>query len=132
MIMNSQELEQLTQEFPFLCTFWFQEEPIIGIVQNSNAQFIHIYCYNLLVKDQNKKEFIQGGNQWWWESNRTIPIHLFLREDWNQFKNILRVFPCNSVSDVKGHLINLNETYMRRIKRKQTRIQLIEPQSRGE
>lgn len=115
--------EKLQEKFPFLSYGTYLEEEYIGIVQNSDNQFIFIYVLNEISDENLRKRFLQLGEVWWWETNRQLPINLYLKEEFKLFKPYLRQYSRKEFDLVHGPIISLNETMSRRIKRKQ--IQLI-------
>lgn len=121
--MNSDEFKKLNEKCPFLTYIKFQDEEIIGIVQNSDQQIISIYVYNDLDNQNEKSEFLSLGQNWWDNSNHQIPINVFLRDDFNKFKKILKCFPKKDVHEIIGPTVSLDDNFQKRIKRR--RIQLI-------
>jgi hypothetical protein len=63
------------------------------------------------------------GEIWWWESNRKIPINIFLKKDMTQFKYSVKTFNAKDIELVFGPIVNLNDIVEKRIKRKS--IQLV-------
>ena len=69
-----------------------------------------MYDFGKIINLEEKQIFLEKANIWWWESNRSIPINIFLREDWAMFKPYLQTFinkdlhilygPCTSLSDL--------------------------------
>ena len=70
-----------------------------------------------------KAQFIDCGESWWWDSNRSIPINLFLGPRFSQFKPYLRTFATKECKVVCGPLVSLRDFCNKRIKRRT--IQLI-------
>jgi hypothetical protein len=65
-----------------------------------------------------KEKFLELGEVWWWESNRLIPINLFLKNDWAIFKPYIRTFNNKSLSILHGPACSMNELSKRRSKRR--------------
>ena len=85
------DLKKLESVFPFVCVAKYTTgEQIIGIVQNATKDFINIYVYNDLKTVEDKMEFLALGEQWWFDSNRLIPINIFLKQEFKKFKYCLR------------------------------------------
>jgi hypothetical protein len=63
------------------------------------------------------------GEIWWWESNRKIPINIFLKKEMQLFKYAIKTFNSKDVELVFGPSVNLSEIAEKRIKRKS--IQLV-------
>ena len=68
-----------------------------------------MYVYNDLIDDKHKKQFLELGDIWWWESNRMIPINIFLKDDMNQFKYVLMTMNSKDVKVGLGPTVNLNK-----------------------
>lgn len=121
--MTPEEFERLNKKHPYLTYIAFQEENLIGIIQNVDKQLLSIYVYNDIINENQKTEFLNCGKLWWEDSNRLIPINIFLREDFYPFKPILRCFSKKDITTILGPILSLENNFQRRIKRK--RIQLI-------
>jgi hypothetical protein len=62
------------------------------------------------------------GEAWWWESNRMIPISIFMRKEMEQFRNILTTMNSKDVKVVMGPTVNLNNLSVKRVKRKSVQL----------
>ena len=51
---------------------------LTGIVQNQDNQVISFYDYGRIMSPQDKMKFFKLGEIWWFESNRKIPINIFI------------------------------------------------------
>jgi len=123
--MTPEEFEKLNNKHPYLTCLTFAEEDLIGIIINSDNKLISLYTYNKLKEEKDKKHFLELGKLWWEESNHLIPINIFLRIEMKPYKSTLKCLPMKDVTDIMGPLINLEENFQKRIKRK--KIQLIRP-----
>jgi hypothetical protein len=63
------------------------------------------------------------GETWWWESNRKIPINIFLKQEMVAFRGYIKTFNSKDVEVVFGPIVNLSEIAEKRVKRKS--IQLV-------
>jgi hypothetical protein len=72
---------------------------------------------------QVKKEFLELGEVWWWESNRQIPIDVFLHYEMRTFRPYLKTFTYKDVEILFGPVTSLQNLLKKRIKRRS--IQLI-------
>ena len=61
---------------------------------------------------------MECGDTWWWESNRQIPINMFIKERFAEFKINLRVFASKDTEIVQGPVVNLKDTMNKRVKRR--------------
>jgi len=109
---------KLTENHPFITVVSFASQDYVGIVQNRDDQCTSIYDYGAIVDAQAKQLFLELGEVWWWESNRQIPINIFLKEDWNPFKPYLRTFNNKNLVILHGPIVSLNELNKRRSKRR--------------
>lgn len=123
--MTPEEFENLNEKHPYLTYIKFDDEDLIGIIQNVDNTLVSIYVYNELSNHEQKQKFLELGRLWWDDSNHLIPINIFLREEFKDFKHILKCFSKKDVNDILGPVVNLEKNFQKRIKRK--KIQLIRP-----
>lgn len=95
----------------------------MGIIQNSDGQFVNFYDFQAIQSDEMKTYFLNMGEQWWWGSNRLIPINLFLKEDFSMFKPCLKTFSNKDIKIIAGHMVSLHNFFVKRIKKRS--IQLV-------
>lgn len=110
--------KKLTESHPFITVLSYANQDYVGIIQNRDDLITTIYDYGVIVDSRAKEKFLELGDVWWWESNRTIPINLFLKEDWAPFKTCLRTFTNKSLIIVHGPIVNLTDLNKRKSKRK--------------
>lgn len=116
-------LKQLLEKYPFFAIIKYSEVEYVCVVQNQDTDVTTIYDYNSLRTDNHKKIFLELASQWWWESNRMIPINVFLKDDWLQFKYVAKTLITKECEILAGHAVRLHEIAGRRTKRKM--IQLV-------
>lgn len=109
---------KLTENHPFITVISFANQDYVGIIQNRDDQCTSIYDYGSIVEPKAKQLFLELGEIWWWESNRQIPINIFLKDEWNPFKPYLRTFNNKNVTIVHGPVASLTELNKRRSKRR--------------
>jgi len=109
---------KLTENHPFITVVSFANQDYVGIVQNRDDQCTSIYDYGAVIDSGAKQLFLELGEVWWWESNRQIPINIFLKEEWNPFKPYLRTFNNKNLVILHGPVVSLNELNKRRSKRR--------------
>lgn len=110
--------KKLSENHPFITVVSFANQDYVGIVQNRDDQCTSIYDYGSIVDSQAKQIFLELGEIWWWESNRQIPINIFLKEEWMPFKPYLRTFNNKNLTILHGPIVSLNELNKRRTKRR--------------
>ena len=108
----------LQEKFPFLTIIRYLSNEYIGIVQNSDPSFVSIYVLDPGLTQAMKKEFLLCGETWWWESNRMVPINLFLRERFKPFKPYLKTFARKETVVVEGPMVNMMDMVNRKLKRR--------------
>ena len=110
--------ENLQQNFPFISVINYVEQEFVGIIINQDAQITSIYDFAALKTEEEKQQFLELGEAWWWESNRQIPINIFLSRELQMFRYIIRNFSTKDVKVLLGPCTSLNDIITKRIKRK--------------
>ena len=108
----------LLQKYPFLTYLVYGGNDYIGVVQNVDDLITTIYDYGTLKTLGQKEQFISLAEVWWWESNRLVPINVFLREEWGIFKPSLRTMNSKDVQIKVGPYVSLKEIANKRSKRR--------------
>jgi len=110
--------KKLSENHPFISVLSFSSQDYVGIIQNRDDQCTSIYDYGAITDSKLKQQFLELGEIWWWESNRQIPINIFLKTEWQQFKPFLKTFTNKNLIVVHGPVVSLNDIYKRRSKRR--------------
>lgn len=110
--------ENLQHNFPFISVINHVDHEYVGIVINQDAQITSIYDYSAIKTDAEKERFLELGEAWWWESNRLIPISIFLSKDILPFRYAIKNFATKDVKILLGPCTSLNDIITKRIKRK--------------
>ena len=113
-----EEIEHLLNRYPFITYLVYGGNEYLGIIQNSDEQITTIYDLGSLRVPEQKKRFLELGEQWWWESNRIIPINVFLKQDWAEFKFCVKTMNSKDVDIRIGPQLNLKEMAAKRSKRR--------------
>jgi hypothetical protein len=112
------EYAELQEKFPFLSCIRHSNNEYVGILLNQDQFVTSIYIYDN-IKDHNKKQtFLELGEVWWWESNRTIPINIFLNREFEEFRPYIKTFTTKDVEIVFGPTTSLNNVLKKRIIRR--------------
>lgn len=111
-------IKHLLDQYPFLSYVTYGGNDYIGIIQNSDELITTIYDYALLKGLDQKSRFLDLADQWWWESNRLVPINVFLKQDWVEFRFCLKTFNSKDVSIEHGPYVSLKEIAQKRSKRR--------------
>jgi len=116
--MSNSIFEKLTEKYPFITLCFYANLEYIGVVQNRDDIVTTIYDFGAVTDQESKSLFLELANTWWWESNRSIPINVFLRGDWNQFRYTLRTFVNKDLVILHGPACSLLDIVRRKGKRK--------------
>jgi hypothetical protein len=116
--MTPETHKLLQEKFPFLTIISYLNTEYIGIMQNADTQFVSIYVLDPSFTNEKKRAFLLCGETWWWESNRSIPINLFLGERFKVFKPSLKTFARKEVTIVEGPTINVMDLMNKKFKRR--------------
>ena len=79
----------LKEKYPFLSLVTYGNQEYVGVIQNHDDTVLTLYDISRCKTTTEKENYLQLAETWWWESNRQIPINLFLRTDWQQFQNTM-------------------------------------------
>lgn len=112
------DYQKLLDQYPFLSLLTYGGNEYIGIIQNIDDVITSIYDYAMLKTNEQKLLYLEYGESWWWESNRMVPINIFLKQDWAQFRVTLKILNSKDVELKYGPAINLKENAQKRSKRR--------------
>jgi len=110
--------KKLLDQYPFISYITYGGNDYIGIIQNSDDVITTIYDFSILKTLAQKTKFLELADQWWWESNRLVPINVFLKQDWTEFRVCLKTFNSKDVSIEHGPHVSLKEISQKRSKRR--------------
>lgn len=116
--MGNNIFKKLTEKYPFITLCMYANVEYIGVVQNRDENVTTIYDFGVIHQQVDKLEFLELASQWWWESNRSIPINIFLRGDWDKFKTTLRTFSNKDLEILHGPICSLQDIARKKSKRK--------------
>ena len=116
--MGSTLFEKLTEKYPFITLCVYADTEYVGIIQNRDDAVTTIYDFGAVQSQEDKMLFLELANQWWWESNHSIPINIFLRKDWDKFKNTLRTFANKDLEILHGPVCSLSDIARKKSKRR--------------
>ena len=116
--MGSNIFTKLAEKYPFISLCIYANNEYVGIIQNRDDIVTTIYDYGLIQDHELKLSFINLANIWWWESNRSIPINIFLKQDWEPFRPYLRTFMNRDLNIVHGPACSLLDIAKKKGKRK--------------
>lgn len=113
-----EEIKQLLDQYPYLTYLTYGGNDFVGIIQNADEQITTIYDFASLKTPEQKLKFLQLGDTWWWESNRIIPINVFLKKEWIDFKFAVKTMNSKDVDIKVGPQVSLKEMSQKRSKRR--------------
>ena len=108
----------LADKYPFITLCVYASTEYVGIIQNQDDAITTIYDFGSIQDIEQKKLFLELANVWWWESNRSIPINIFLKSDWDPFKTYLKTFSNKDLTILHGPICSLIEMSRKKTKRK--------------
>ena len=117
-MIQNELFRRLTELHPFITVCSYASQDYVGIVQNRDDMVTTIYDYGAIADSIIKEKFLELGEIWWWESNRLIPINLFLKDEWSIFRPYLRTFNNKSLTVIHGPTCSMSELNKRRSKRR--------------
>jgi len=114
--------KDIQENFPFLSVVSYGGVEYIGIISNQDQYVTSMYVLTEIHSDEEKQHFLELGDVWWWESNRMIPINIFLKGEFDRFRNILLTMNTKDVNVTIGPCVNLNNLTIKRVKRKNVQL----------
>lgn len=108
--------------YPFISCIKSNDIEYVGIIINLDDYISSMYDISAIRPDE-KTIFLELGEIWWWESNRKLPINIFLKKEMQVFRYAIKTFNSKDAELIFGPSVNLSEIAEKRIKRKS--IQLV-------
>ena len=109
--------QKLLDEYPFLTVIEYAGKEYLGIVQNIDSHVASVYIYERLTNTNERVKFLQLGEEWWWETNRKLPINIALINRWN-FAHCVMSFNVKQLEIIAGPEVRLSNSITKRIKRR--------------
>jgi hypothetical protein len=116
--MGNDIFQKLAVKYPFITLCVYANEEYVGVVQNRDDAVTTIYDFGAIANADLKRHFLELANVWWWESNRSIPINIFLKTEWDPFRMCLRTFVNKDLQILHGPVCSLSEMARKKSKRK--------------
>jgi hypothetical protein len=115
----AKKLKDTTKEqLPFISVINYGEQEYVGIIINQDQFVTSFYDIDAIKNPEDKNLFLVYGETWWWESNRQIPINIFLKNDIEKFKYCIKTFNSKGVRIVLGPTVNVLNLSLKRAKRR--------------
>jgi hypothetical protein len=116
--MGPELFDKLAERYPFITLCTYAGNEYVGVVQNRDDLVTTIYDFGIIQDIDLKKQFLDLANVWWWESNRSIPINIFLKGEWDVFRPYLKTFVNKDLDILYGPATSLAELSRKKTKRK--------------
>jgi len=110
--------KNLQENFPFISVINHVDKEFVGIIINQDAAITSFYDYEMIKTEEERQMFLELGEAWWWESNRQIPINIFLAKEIQPFRYTIKNVSSKDVKILVGPCTSLNDIIVKRIKRK--------------
>jgi hypothetical protein len=116
--MGQNIIQQLTEKYPFMSLCVYANVEYVGVVQNRDDSITTIYDFGNIQDIDLKHMFLELANIWWWESNRSVPINIFLKSEWDPFRPYRRTFVNKDLEILCGPVCSLSDISRRKSKRR--------------
>lgn len=116
--MSDNFYQKLNEEYPFLSVCTYGDVEYVGIIQNRDSFVTFFYDYGMILDIEMKRRFLELGDKWWWDSNRMIPIDIFLKSEWTDFKPYMKIFTSKNLKVLHGPTTTLSDLAKTRTKRR--------------
>jgi hypothetical protein len=114
--------DNIQEQLPFISVLHYGEAEFVGIIINQDQFVTSFYDLSIIKTSEEKTIFLDIGEAWWWESNRQIPINIFLRTEIAPFKYAIKTFNSKDVRVILGPVVNLMNMTLKRVKRKSVQL----------
>jgi hypothetical protein len=114
--------DNIEEQLPFISVINYGENEYVGIIINQDQYVTSFYDLNSIRTPEEKSGFLEIGETWWWESNRQVPINIFLRTQIEPYRYAIKTFNSKDVRIVLGPVVNLMNLTLKRIKRKSVQL----------
>ena len=115
-------LKNIEKDFPFISVVTYGGNEYVGIIANQDQYVTSMYVYTDLRSEEEKHKLLEMGDVWWWESNRMIPINIFLGREMERFRYAIQTMNSKDVKVTIGPCVNLNNLSIKRVKRKSVQL----------
>jgi len=114
--------KEIAEKFPFISVVSYGGNEYVGIIINQDQVVTSMYVYTDLISQTHKEKLLELGEIWWWESNRQIPISIFLRSEMEFFAYAIQSMNSKDVKVVLGPTVRLSDLTQKRVKRKNVQL----------
>lgn len=97
-------------KLPFICTIVLEDGTVSkGIVINYDRHSVSFYNLIHIMDEKTLYDFVELCLDWWWYSNKKIPLNLFYPKETEPYRSIIEHYPRKGVIDIKGHISSLSD-----------------------
>ena len=114
----SEDLHNTDTGPEFVTGLRYRDEEYLGIVVNTDSHLITFYDFGSIPDQESRVYLMKLGEIWWWQSNRQIPIDIFLNLEMKVFKPYMKTFVIKDTEILFGPVTSLQNLIKKRIKRK--------------
>jgi hypothetical protein len=114
--------DNIEQNLPFISVLNYGNEEYVGIIINQDQFVTSFYDLNAIRSVEDKAEFLELGEIWWWESNRQFPISIFCKDQLHRFGYAIKTFNSKDTRIILGPVVNLMNLTIKRVKRKSVQL----------
>lgn len=111
-------LSSYRTQFPFLSIVTIKNQEYLTVIDIQTKTKTAMYMIKDITCKSKLNDFFDICATWWWQSNRNIPLSLFMRTELEEFNRYRRVFVNKALTLNEGHVVSLNHLQTTRIKRK--------------
>ena len=124
--MDTEKQQWMQENYPFFSYVRYGNKKEftehLGIIINSDQVITSMYNFEAIPTPELRKKFIELGEQWWWESNRLMPINLFLGSQISLYKNWILNMNSKDTEVLWGPETSLSNIIKKRIKRRSVQL----------
>ena len=92
-------LKEIENQYPYISVVAYGGNEYVGIISNQDAFVTSMFIYTSLKTIDEKELLLDLGDIWWWESNRMIPINIFLKREMERFNYSLLTMNSKNVKE---------------------------------
>jgi len=110
--------ENLSKNFPWITVLTYVDKEYVGVVINQDPQVTTLYDWEMIRDFAQRQRFVDMAEAWWWESNRQIPINIFMIREAHEFKYAIKTLTTKDVRIDLGPCMRLDQIMTKRVKRR--------------
>lgn len=114
--------DDIEEKLPFISVINYGGDEFVGLIINQDQYVTSFYDLNSIRTPEEKTQFLEIGEIWWWESNRQFPITIICREQIQPFAYAIKTFNSKDVRIILGPTVNLMNLTLKRVKRKSVQL----------